>query len=153
MKLKTPFAKLNKKAEDFAEFKNDAHQASKNFLQFSFEGTPTMAAIAMLSQMQTEVLEYESTALDSLNKITKGVVYEVDQLVAMVQAESNSIVAGNSYEGSLLWQEQLLALPLICLKMANAFSWRIKMLGYLQSEDGQNKIHGWSIKLWTGWNS
>ncbi len=101
MKLKTPFPKLNKKAEDFAEFKNDAHQTTKNFLEFSFEGTPAMAAVAMLSQMQTEILEYEGTALDSLNKITKGVVYEVDQLVAMVQAESNSIVAGNSYEGSL----------------------------------------------------
>ncbi|MGC4021033.1 MAG: hypothetical protein QM734_03380 [Cyclobacteriaceae bacterium] len=101
MHLKTPFPKLNKKAEDFAEFKNDAHQASKDFLQFSFEGTPAMAAIAIVSQMQTEVLEYEATALDSLNKITKGVVYEVDQLVAMVQAESNSIVAGNYYEGDL----------------------------------------------------
>lgn len=101
MKLKTPFPKLNKKAEDFPEFKNDPHQTTKNFLEFSFEGTPTMAAVALLSQMQTEVLEYEATALDSLNKITKGVVYEVDQLVAMVQAESNSIVAGNYYEGQL----------------------------------------------------
>ena len=60
-----------------------------------------MAAVALMSQMQTEVLEYEATALDSLNKITKGVVYEVDQLVAMVNAESNSIVAGNYYEGQL----------------------------------------------------
>lgn len=101
MHLKVPFAKLNKKAEDFPAFKNDPHQTTKNFLEFSFEGTPTMAAVALLSQMQTEVLEYEATALDSLNKITKGVVYEVDQLVAMVNAESNSIVAGNYYEGQL----------------------------------------------------
>src|SRR5258708_26476714 len=92
MQLRVPFPKLNKKAEDFPEFKNDAHQTTKNFLEFSFEGTPAMAAVAMLSQMQTEVLEYEGTALDSLNKITKGEVYEVDQLVAIVQAESNSIV-------------------------------------------------------------
>src|SRR5260221_14726930 len=101
MHLKTPFPRLNKKAEDFAEFKHDAHQTTKNFLEFSFEGTPTMAAVALMSQMQTEVLEYEATALDSLNKITKGVVYEVDQLVAMVNAESNSIGAGNNYEGQL----------------------------------------------------
>lgn len=99
--VKKPFAKLDKKAEDFAEFKNDPHQNKKNFLEFVFEGTPAMAAIAMMSQMQTEVLEYEAAALDSLNKVTKGVVYEVDQLVAMVQAESNSIVAGGSYEGDL----------------------------------------------------
>jgi len=101
MQLKHPFAKLNKKAEDFPEFKNDAHQTSKNFLEFSFEGTPAMAAVAMLSQMQTEVLEYESAALDSLNAIAEGVVTKFDQLVPMVQAESNTLVAGQTYEGNL----------------------------------------------------
>jgi len=101
MQLRTPFAKLNKKAEDFAEFKNDAHQTTKNFLEFSFEGTPAMAAVAMLSQMQTEVLEYESAALDSLNAIAEGVVTKFDQLVPMVQAESNTLVAGQTYEGNL----------------------------------------------------
>jgi gliding motility-associated protein GldM len=101
MQLKKPFAKLNKKAEDFDEFKNDAHQTGKDFLQFSFEGTPAMAAVAILSQMQTEVLEYESAALDSLNAIAEGVTYKVDQLVPMVQAESNSVVAGSTYEGNL----------------------------------------------------
>lgn len=101
MQLRTPFAKLNKKAEDFAEFKNDAHQASKDFLQFSFEGTPAMAAIAIVSQMQTEILEYESASLDSLNAIAEGVVTKFDQLVPMVQAESNTLVAGQTYEGNL----------------------------------------------------
>jgi gliding motility-associated protein GldM len=101
MQLKVPFPKLNKKAEDFPEFKNDPHQTTKNFLEFSFEGTPTMAAVALLSQMQTEVLEYESAALDSLNAIAEGVVYKVDQLVPMVQAESNTVVAGGTYTGNL----------------------------------------------------
>ncbi len=101
MQLKKPFIKLNKKAEDFNEFKNDAHQTDKNFLEFSFEGTPAMAAVAMLSQMQTEVLEYESAALDSLNAIAEGVVTKFDQLVPMVQAESNTLVAGQTYEGNL----------------------------------------------------
>ena len=101
MNLKKPFGKLNKKAEDFDAFKNDEHQTGKDFLHFSFEGTPAMAAIAILSQMQTEVLEYESAALDSLNAIAEGVSYKVDQLVPMVQAESNSVVAGSTYEGNL----------------------------------------------------
>src|SRR5579872_7518559 len=101
MQLKTPFVKLNKKAEDFAEFKNDPKEASKSFLEFSFEGTPLMAAVAVLSQMQTEVLEYEGAALDSLNAIAEGVVTKFDQLVPMVQAESNTLVAGQTYEGNL----------------------------------------------------
>lgn len=101
MKLKKPFPKLNRKAEDYPDFKDDEHQKGKDFLNFSFEQTPLMGAIAMVSQMQTEVLEYESAALDTLNAIAEGVSYKVDQLVPMVQAESNSVVAGNSYEGYL----------------------------------------------------
>jgi gliding motility-associated protein GldM len=101
MQLKNPFPKLNKKAVDFDEFKNDPHQTGKDFLQFSFEGTPAMAAVAILSQMQTEVLEDESAALDTLNAIAEGVTYKVDQLVAMVDADANSIVAGNDYQGNL----------------------------------------------------
>jgi len=101
MQLKTPFPKLNKTAKDYEEFKEDKEQTKKDFLHFSFEGTPAMAAVAMLSQMQSEVLEDESAALDTLNAIAEGVSYKVDQLVPMVQAESNSVVAGSTYEGNL----------------------------------------------------
>src|SRR6185295_15905788 len=56
------FPKLNKRAEDFAELKNEkgeVEHGEKSFIEFSFEGTPTMAAIAGVTQMQTEVLEFE----------------------------------------------------------------------------------------------
>jgi len=101
MKLKKPFPKLNRKAEDYPDFKNDEHQVGKDYLNFTFEQTPLMGAIAMVSQMQTEILEYESTALDTLNAVAEGVSYKVDQLVAMVDAEANTIVAGNEYKGNL----------------------------------------------------
>jgi len=100
MGFKTPFPKLTRTALDYPEFKNGASK-DKNFLDFSFEGVPTMAAIATVTQMQTEILEYEKTSLDSLNAIVKGKVYEVDQMIALVNAESNSVVAGTSYSGSL----------------------------------------------------
>jgi gliding motility-associated protein GldM len=100
MGLKQPFAKLTRTAEDYKEFKGGIHK-DKDFITFSFEGAPLPAAVATISQLQTEILDYEAQALDSLNAIAEGVSYKVDQLVPMVQAQSNTLVAGLDYEGSL----------------------------------------------------
>jgi gliding motility-associated protein GldM len=101
MGLKTPFAPLTKKAQDYEEFKNNTNQLDKTFLQFTFEGTPTMAAIATVSQLQTEIMEYEMVALDSLNAIAEGVQIKFDKVVPMVRAESNTLVAGQEYNADL----------------------------------------------------
>ena len=101
MGLKKPFPQLTKNAADYPVFAKSTHHAGKTFLEFSFEGVPTMAAIATVSQMQTEILEYEKASLDTLLARVKGKVYEVDQLIPMVIPESNSLVAGQTYEGKL----------------------------------------------------
>jgi gliding motility-associated protein GldM len=97
---KPQFPKLTRTAIDYEEFKNSTHK-DKPFLEFAFEGVPTMAAIATVSETQSEILKYEATALDALNAIAEGVVYKVDQLVPMVQADANTLVAGQTYEGNL----------------------------------------------------
>ncbi len=99
--LKVPFAPLTKKAKDYEEFKNNTNQLDKSFLEFTFEGTPTMAAIATVSQLQTKVMEYEAAALDSLNEIAEGVQIKFDKVVPMVRAESNTLVAGQEYNADL----------------------------------------------------
>jgi gliding motility-associated protein GldM len=101
MGLRTPFPKLTKTAKDYEAFKNDSHQTEKNFLQFSFEGVPTMAAVATLSQMQSEVLEYEGAALDSLNAIAEGVIVKFDKTVPMVRPERSILVSGQKYKADL----------------------------------------------------
>lgn len=101
MGLKVPFQKLTKKAVDYEAFKNDSHQTEKDFLSFSFEGVPTMAAVATVSQMQTEVLEYEGAALDSLNAIAEGVQIKFDKTVPMVRPERSILVAGQEYKADL----------------------------------------------------
>ena len=100
MAIKPPFERLTKTALDYDEFKNSAHK-DKPFLEFSFEGVPTMAAIATVSEIQSEILGYEAVALDSLKRRVSATVYEVDQLVPMVQADANTLVAGQTYEGNL----------------------------------------------------
>jgi gliding motility-associated protein GldM len=101
MGSKTPFVKLTKTAKDYDAFKNDSHQTEKNFLQFSFEGVPTMAAVATLSQMQSEVLEYEGAALDALNAVAEGVIVKFDKTVPMVRPERSILVAGQEYKADL----------------------------------------------------
>lgn len=97
------FPKLNKKAVDFKELKNakgEVEHADKDFIEFSFEGTPTMPAITGVTQMQTEILEYEAMALDSLNSIAEGVNFKFDKVVPMVIGPS-VVAAGAKYTGQL----------------------------------------------------
>ncbi len=97
------FPKLDKKAVDFKELKNDkgeVEHADKDFIEFSFEGTPTMPAITGISQMQTEILEYEGMALDSLNSIAEGVNFKFDKVVPMVIGP-DVVAAGAKYTGRL----------------------------------------------------
>jgi gliding motility-associated protein GldM len=101
MGLKVPFQKLTKNANEYEAFKNSVHHQGKSFLEFSFEGTPTMGAIATVSQMQTEVLEYEGAALDSLNAIAEGVQIKFDKTVPMVRPERSILVAGQRYKADL----------------------------------------------------
>ena len=101
MGFKKPFDPLNKKAQDYEEFKNNTNQLDKTFLQFTFEHTATIAAIATVSQMQTGIMEYEMVALDSLNAIAEGQVFKADKVFPMVRAESNTLVAGQEYSADL----------------------------------------------------
>ncbi len=102
MKSPKPFGNITKTAGQYESFK-DAKAELKNqqYPIFAFHGTPTMGAIAYVTQMETEMLEYERTALNELFALTEGTVYKVDQLVPMVRAVSNSVVAGTPYEGDL----------------------------------------------------
>jgi gliding motility-associated protein GldM len=93
--------KLNRKAQDYEEFKNNEHHKTKDFIHFQFEGTPTMAAITTITQMQTEILENEAMALDTLAKIADAVNVKVDQLVPMVKPKSNIVAAGDKYVADL----------------------------------------------------
>lgn len=97
------FAKLNKKAVDYEQLKNEkgeVQHADKNFIEFSFEGTPTMAAIAGITQMQTEVLEFETLALDSLAKVADAVNIKFDKVVPMFMGPT-VVAAGSKYVGKL----------------------------------------------------
>jgi gliding motility-associated protein GldM len=79
----------------------DPEQRSKNFAELNFENTPLVAALATLSQKETEVLKYESDALSKLSQEVGGTVIVFDKIGAFASAESNTVAAGTKYKAEL----------------------------------------------------
>ena len=59
-KIEPPLAKIAKAPKDIPIFAADKDHVRKDFLTFTFENTPVIAAIASVTQAETEVLDYEA---------------------------------------------------------------------------------------------
>lgn len=92
---------LARAPKDIPIFANNDDHANKDFLTFTFENTPVIAAMASVTQIQTEILEFETKALDKLlNDAGVGKV-SFDNMVPMVRPKSEIVAAGATYEASL----------------------------------------------------
>ncbi|HMG92233.1 MAG TPA: gliding motility protein GldM [Chryseolinea sp.] len=94
----TKIAKAPKEIKIFAS--NDDH-VRKDFLTFTFENTPVIAALASVTQAETEILDYESRALDKLSKDAGAKRISFDQFIPMVRAKSSTVAAGAKYEAQM----------------------------------------------------
>jgi gliding motility-associated protein GldM len=95
------FPSLAKSPKDHEIFKNNKDHANKNFLTFTFENTPVIAALASVTQIQTEVLEYETKAMDKLLKDAGIGKISFDNMVPMVRPVSSVVAAGATYEADM----------------------------------------------------
>jgi gliding motility-associated protein GldM len=91
-------AKAPKEIEVFAK---DEDHANKDFLTFTFENTPVIAALASVTQMQTEILDYETKALERLKEIAGAGDVKFDRMVPMVRSKESIVAAGAVYEADL----------------------------------------------------
>jgi gliding motility-associated protein GldM len=82
-------------------FASDEDHANKDFLTFTFESTPAIAAITSVTQIETEVLEYETKALDKLLADAGIGKVSFDNMVPMVRTKSSVVAAGAKYEADL----------------------------------------------------
>ncbi len=74
----------------------------KDFAELNFGQTPVPAALAMLSQKQTEVKGAEAETLDYLASLVNAKEYlKFDQMFAVVSAESKTVVAGQKYKAEV----------------------------------------------------
>ncbi|WP_333818692.1 type IX secretion system motor protein PorM/GldM [Ohtaekwangia sp.] len=95
------FATLAKAPKDMDAFKNDEKHANKDFLTFTFENTPPVAAYASVTQIQTEILANEALALDELAKKAGAAVVKFDKIVPMVRPVSTVVAAGAKYQADM----------------------------------------------------
>ncbi len=95
------FESLAKAPKDIPIFASDADHVRKDFLTFTFENTPAIAALASVNQIETEILENESAALNYLAAEAGSRVLKVDKVVPMVRAKSSTVAAGAPYEADL----------------------------------------------------
>ena len=95
------FPSLAKRPKDMALFAADEDHANKDFLTFTFENTPAIAALTSVTQIETEVLEYETRALDKLLADAGIGKVSFDNMVPMVRTKSSVVAAGAKYEASL----------------------------------------------------
>jgi gliding motility-associated protein GldM len=95
------FPTLAKRPIDHEIFKEDKDHANKSFLTFTFENTPVIAALASVTQIETEILEYETKALDKLRNDAGAGIIRFDKMVPMVKAVSSVVAAGATYEADM----------------------------------------------------
>ena len=82
-------------------FAKDDDHVRKDYLTFTFENTPAIAALASVTQTQTEILEYEARALDKIRDEAGADRISFDQFVPMVRAKSSVVAAGAKYEAQM----------------------------------------------------
>lgn len=95
------FEKIAKAPKEMPLFASDKDHVRKDFLTFTFENTPVIAALASVTQVQTEILEYESRALDELQRKADIGAIKLDQFVPMVRPKASVVAAGAKYEADL----------------------------------------------------
>ena len=95
------FDKLAKAPKEIPIFAEDEAHANKDFLTFTFENTPPVAALASVTQMQTEILEYEAKALEKLRNDAGAGTIRFDKFVPMIRAKSSTVAAGAKFEGTM----------------------------------------------------
>jgi gliding motility-associated protein GldM len=96
-----PFPKLAKSPKEMELFKDNETHNNKDFLTFTFENTPVIAALTSVTQTQTEILEFESEALEELRKQAGAGKVSFDNIVPMVRPEANIVAAGAKYRANL----------------------------------------------------
>jgi gliding motility-associated protein GldM len=95
------YDKIAKTPAEIEFFKNDPDHNKKDFITFTFENTPPIAALASITEYQTQMLELESKALAKLAKDAESGTVKFETIVPMVRPKASIVAAGDKYEAQL----------------------------------------------------
>ena len=88
-------------ADRIEQFKNNPDQQNKDFARLNFDHTPTVAAFAVLSQLQNEVIRAETKVLEKLSSEVGMREFPVDRIFPIVSPESRFVMAGSPYKARI----------------------------------------------------
>ncbi len=82
-------------------FKNDPEQKIKDFAHINFAGTPLVAALAVLSEQESRIMNFEAEALSLMADKVGAEIIPIDRVRPVVRQQSKVIVAGMDYEAEM----------------------------------------------------
>ncbi|WP_084165855.1 type IX secretion system motor protein PorM/GldM [Dyadobacter crusticola] len=81
--------------------KGNKEQRNKDFAELNFAQTPVAAALAVLSQKQTDIRRMEGEVLNYLASKVGAADIKFDRVLAMVSADAKTVVAGTKFKGQM----------------------------------------------------
>ncbi|HEV7348705.1 gliding motility protein GldM [Telluribacter sp.] len=81
--------------------RNNPDQRNKDFAEMNFAQTPVAAALAVLSQKQTDIRRMEGEVLTHLASKVGAADIKFDRILAMISSESRVVAAGTKYRGEM----------------------------------------------------
>lgn len=88
-------------AKDMPMYAKNGEQNGKDFGEITFDQTPLVATLAILSDIEAKVARVETKAVDRLIAKIGGVVIKFDKIIAMASAESQTVAAGTKYRAKM----------------------------------------------------
>ena len=76
-------------------------QKKKSYAELNFTATPMVAAMAMMSELKSNVLKYETKALNKIAQQMGAVDLKFDKVEAFASAESRIVAAGAKYKADI----------------------------------------------------
>jgi len=80
---------------------NNSEQKNKDYAHLNFGQTPLVAALAVLSETESKIVNIENSILASIHKKIGDEDYTFDKLKPMVKPSSDFVVAGTKYEAEM----------------------------------------------------
>ncbi|MCE7043383.1 gliding motility protein GldM [Dyadobacter sp. CY312] len=95
------FMPLAMDGKDDPVAKDNKDQRNKDFAELNFAQTPVAAALAVLSQKQTDIRRMEGEVLNYLASKVGAADIKFDRILAMISADAKTVVAGTKFKGQM----------------------------------------------------
>lgn len=99
---KKSFPKIALDAKEDPVYKDKADQKNKDFAQVNFAQTPLVAAMAVISDLESKVTTMESSLMSEYVARVGGNDFKVNKLIPIVRAKSKFVPAGTKYEAEVM---------------------------------------------------